>query len=263
MKLRALRLRHVRQFGAEGVALEGVDDGVNVLAAPNEFGKTTLVEGLRAALFFKATSKHREVAALVPDPGGGQPEIEVDLDHDGDGYRLYKRFAAGGRARVSERASDRTVASGEAVQDWLRDVLGSDRRDAGPPGLLWVGQGHSLDPPAGGDATLADLLEREVGDVVGGERLRAVLDRAHGERERLVTARTGRPRAGGDLDLARTRRGELDTSIADLEAKAAASERSRTRLAEIDARLAGLDDPAEATRLQAASDAAARSLERS
>lgn len=262
MKLRALRLRHVRRFGAAGAALDGVADGVNVLAAPNEFGKSTLVDALRAALFFKASSKHRDVTALVPDPGGGAPEIEIDLEHAGREFRLHKRFGTGAAAlaRVSERASDRTVATGDAVQDWLREVLGTDRRDAGPPGLLWVTQGRSLEPPAAADDTLEGLLERELGDVVAGERSRMVLERARGERERLVTA-TGKPKARGDYDVALTRKRELDATVAALEAKAAASERTRARLAEIDGRLGELDDPAAAERLADALAAAERGLE--
>ncbi|MFP4359864.1 MAG: AAA family ATPase, partial [Alphaproteobacteria bacterium] len=259
MKLRAIRLRHVRRFAGEGAALDGIGDGVNVLAAPNEFGKSTLVDALRAALFFKASSKHRDVLALIPDPGGGAPEIEIDLDHGGTGFRLEKRFGARPRARVSERAHDRTIATGDAVQDWLKAVLGTERSDAGPPGLLWVTQGRSLAPPTAGDATLEELLAREVGDVVGGERAHAVLERARAERERLVTA-TGKPKARSDYETALTRRRELDATVAALEDKAAASERTRARLGEIDARLGELDDPEESRRLADALAAAERGL---
>jgi DNA repair exonuclease SbcCD ATPase subunit len=260
VKLRAVRLRHVRRFDGRGTALEGIDDGVNVLAAPNEFGKSTLVDALRTALFVKATSRRGEVWSLVPDPGAGAPEIEIDLDHDGTGFRLYKRFWSGPRARVSERARDRTIATGDAVQDWLEDVLGADRREGGPLGLLWVTQGRSLEPPAAGDDTLDALLEREVGDVVGGERARAVLERARADRDRLVTA-TGKPKAHGAYDVALTRRRDLDAAVVDLEAKAATSERTRARLGEIDARLGELEDREEAQRLADALAAAERALD--
>jgi hypothetical protein len=261
VKLRALRLRHVRRFGAEGAALEEIADGVNVLAAPNEVGKSTLLDALRCALFFKATSRHRDVSSLVPDPGGGQPEIEIDLDHDGGAFRLAKRFAPGGRARVSERASDRTVAEGEAVQDWLAAVLRSERRDAGPPGLLWVTQGESLAAPGDAATTLEGLLEREVGDVVGGERARAVLERARGEYERLMTPSGRQPRAGGPYATAIDRRRALDAEIAELERRTAASERTREAVAEIDARLRTLTDAEEDARLDGELAAARRVLD--
>ena len=261
MKLRALRLRHVRRFGAEGAALEDIADGVNVLAAPNEFGKSTLLDGLRCALFFKPTSRHRDVLGLVPDPGGGQPEIEVDLDHAGSAFRLAKRFATAGRARVSERESGRTVAEGEAVQDWLAQVLASDRRDAGPPGLLWVSQGGSLAPPEDAAPTLEALLEREVGDVVGGERARAVLERARAEYEKLMTPSGRQPKAGGPYGAAIERVRALAAEIEALQHRAAASERAREAIAVIDGRLRALADPEEDARLDAELAAARSGLD--
>jgi len=249
----------VRQFGAEGAALEDIGDGVSVLAAPNEFGKSTLFDALLAALFIKHSSRQRDVLNLVPDPGGGAPEIEVDLDHEGVGFRLAKRFVERAGARVIERDGTRTVASGDAVQDWLAAVMGSERRDGGPSGLLWVTQGTSLAPPAGG-TTIEALLEQEVGRVVGGTRFRAVLERARGARHRLVTERTRKPKAGSDLDRAVIRRRELDDELAALTARADASECARARLAAVGERLGRLTDGAEDTRLAEAREAAARAV---
>ena len=47
MKLRAIRLYNVRQFGGRGVALEDIRDGLNSFAAPNETGKSTFFDALQ------------------------------------------------------------------------------------------------------------------------------------------------------------------------------------------------------------------------
>ena len=46
MRLRALRLWNVRKFANRGVALEDIGDGVNVLSAENEFGKSNTYQVL-------------------------------------------------------------------------------------------------------------------------------------------------------------------------------------------------------------------------
>ena len=49
MKLRAVRLSEVGHFGT-GVALEGLSGGFDVLAGPNEMGKSTIFRAIEAAL---------------------------------------------------------------------------------------------------------------------------------------------------------------------------------------------------------------------
>ena len=44
MKLRALRLWNVKKFAGTGIAIENIGDDINVLAAPNEDGKSTCFE---------------------------------------------------------------------------------------------------------------------------------------------------------------------------------------------------------------------------
>ena len=51
MKISALRLFNVKRFADRGIAIEGIGDGVNVLCAANEFGKSTSFEALHALFF--------------------------------------------------------------------------------------------------------------------------------------------------------------------------------------------------------------------
>ena len=46
MKIRAIRLKEVGRFSAP-VALEGLSGGLDVLAGPNEFGKSTILKAVK------------------------------------------------------------------------------------------------------------------------------------------------------------------------------------------------------------------------
>ncbi|MGO7515487.1 AAA family ATPase, partial [Rhizobium ruizarguesonis] len=51
MKLTAIRLHNVKRFAGRGISVEGITDGVNVLSAANENGKSTCFEALHALFF--------------------------------------------------------------------------------------------------------------------------------------------------------------------------------------------------------------------
>ena len=63
MKLRALALNQLKKF-TNPVRLDWIGDGLNVVVGPNEMGKSTLLDALRAALFEKYSSKAQPIAAL-------------------------------------------------------------------------------------------------------------------------------------------------------------------------------------------------------
>ena len=63
MKLRSLALNQLKKFTSP-MRLDGIDDGLNVAVGPNEMGKSTLLDALRAALFEKYSSKAQPITAL-------------------------------------------------------------------------------------------------------------------------------------------------------------------------------------------------------
>ena len=50
MRLRAISLENVRRF-IDPVEITGIADGLNVLTAPNEHGKSTVFDALHAVFF--------------------------------------------------------------------------------------------------------------------------------------------------------------------------------------------------------------------
>jgi DNA repair exonuclease SbcCD ATPase subunit len=264
VRLRALRIADLRRFGGSGAAIEGIGDGLNVFAEPNETGKSTLFDALHALLFVKHGSKRADVAALRPYEGGA-PAVSADLEIDGRLYRVEKRFLSRPLARVADLAAGREIARAEAVQDWIEGALGTGAAD-GPAGLLWVRQGAADDVESGRaarEAALAGVVEEELGVMTGGRRMQRFRRRAADRLAALVTD-TGRPRKDGPLHAARER----------AEAARAEDERLSAELAtlreDLDARArarrekAALEDPArlsgEAAALEGA-QAALRSAE--
>lgn len=52
---------NVKRFAGRGVAIEGIGDGVNVLCAANEFGKSTSFEVLHALFFSRIRARPAHV----------------------------------------------------------------------------------------------------------------------------------------------------------------------------------------------------------
>ncbi len=182
MKILGLRVREVGSF-RQPVALEGLTGGLDVLAGPNEFGKTTLFRALEAAFTVAHKSNRKPDRDWMIPATGGAPVIEVDFEANGARYRLNKRYFTGARASL-ERLDGTLMLRGADAEDQLAALLD----EAGGPdrlGLLWVGQRQSLEPVAVGDAArdgLKGLVAQELSCAVGGEQMAAIRNRV---RERL------------------------------------------------------------------------------
>ena len=202
MKVRAIRLWNVRKFSRRGVAIEEIGDGVNVLAAENEQGKSTCFDALHALLFQPHSGTPKVVQMLRPY-SGGSPRIEADIETGIGLYRIVKQFYAGREATVTDLATQRLIAQADQAEAWIADLTRGGA--SGPTGLLWVRQGLT-DFDSGGTAqqkqefkAREDALASVAGEVealTGGRRMAWILQRCQDELDELVTA-TGLARKGG------------------------------------------------------------------
>ncbi|MFV1443120.1 MULTISPECIES: AAA family ATPase [unclassified Phaeobacter] len=204
MKLTALRLTNVRRF-VDPVEITGIGPGLNLLSAPNEQGKSTIFDALQALFFKDAKSWDKDVRALAPY-AGGDPEVEVELTHQGSHYRIAKTFtkASGkGTARIWREGA--LLHQADAAEAWLRDLIAPPKD--GPVGMLWLRQG--LTDFADAKDTLEarrDLmssLSGEVEAVTGGQQMESLRRRLRADLDRLVTSRGARK--GGPLAEAEAR----------------------------------------------------------
>lgn len=202
MKLRSLALNHFKMFDSP-VRLDGIRDGVNVVAGRNELGKSTLLSALRAVLFENSGSTATAIRELqnVNDPQG--PVIQLDFELDKGEYRIEKRFIKRAYARLT--CPDGSVLTSDAAEEELRKLLVFDR--AGPRGattdslgmwnVLWVQQGKSfgaVDMTERARNSLHGALKSEVGDVLGGRKGRQLQNQFEKELHALITEGRGDPR---------------------------------------------------------------------
>src|SRR5690625_521270 len=237
MKLRSLAVNQFKKYTSP-TRLDGIGDGMNVVVGPNEMGKSTLLDALRAALFEKYSSRAQPIAALQNDRNQAGPVVELTFELDDGLYCITKRFIKKPYARLA--CPDGRILEGDAAELKLRELLGFE--EAGKTGakpetigmwnVLWVQQGQSfgaLDLPDSARSSLHSALESEVGTVLGGRRGRALPQVIAKQLSALVTS-TGRPRgpykelldqvvsARDALEDLRGRRRELSDTLEELDA---------------------------------------------
>ena len=199
MKIRSIRLENVRRF-VEPAVIEGIGDGVNVLTAPNERGKSTFFDALHAVFFKDRKSWDREIRGLVPY-AGGDPSVTVEIELPKGVFRIEKSWNSrrNGDARIT--SAGRLIKQADDAEAWIADTLKSPK-DGGPAGLLWVRQGQSgLDEGDTTNRARRDLLTSVAGEVeamTGGRRMDTARDMCRNALDRYLT-KTGRAKADGPL----------------------------------------------------------------
>ncbi|WP_420101658.1 AAA family ATPase [Bosea sp. (in: a-proteobacteria)] len=269
MKISALRLFNVKRFAGRGVAIEGIGDGVNVLCAANEFGKSTSFEALHA-LFFQPYSKTVGPVRNLRPYSGGNPLVEVDIAHGDQRFRITKQYYRGGFARVTDLASGRLVAQADEAENFIGALIKGG--PAGPAGLLWVRQGVTgIEKRSNAEeddekqvrASLLESVQGEVEAITGGRRMAEIMRAVAGELDKLVThqGQKPKPKAGGRYAMAIQARDRLVAEEARLAADVSALRDALDRRASAQKRLVELDDPDERRARQEAVAAAQATFE--
>jgi len=225
MRLSAIRLRDVGPF-RDGLAVEGLSGGLDVLIAPNEAGKSTMFRAVETVFFAKHTGTSGELRSMASEEGG-TAVLEADFEAEGGRWRITKTFGRKKSARLEalDGGGSRHAWTGPEAETRLADLIGLADRDGGgthgPHGFLWVGQRGAIDdtqlsPEVAARSALKDIVEREVASLSGTKRLQQVRDSVAGELQTLVTASKSQPR-GPWLEAIR-RRDDAARVLADAKA---------------------------------------------
>ena len=234
MKLQRLHLENFKRFRAP-FTMEGLDSGLNLFTAPNEAGKSTLVEAIRSAFF----ERHRSSTVEHLRPWGDStatPTVVLDFQVNGKTCRLTKAFL--GKKRCELQMGDQAL-DGNAAEDHLAELLGfklpgrgaSTPEHMGIPGLLWIRQGsaHEVHEVVGHASDhLRNALGASLGDLAASSG-DAVVRAVELERNALLTPATGAPR--GALQAALLQRSQLDAALEVLQRDIAAYQVGVDRLA--------------------------------
>jgi hypothetical protein len=242
VRIRRVEIRDFRKIGH--VVIEDLADGLNVVVGDNEAGKSTLLAAIRAALFDRHRLTGDAADEMLPYGQKVRPEVALDFELGGKAWRLRKAFV---KSPEAELVGPGERLTGNDVEDRLAELLGFVRPSKGwskPEehhgiyGLLWVEQGRAHEAPSARGARdgVAGALETEVGQIVGGERGRRLLDAAEKRRSDYWTTKHNKPRDVyaaliADKERLEIRRAELAEALAGLEDKVAELDRCRTVLA--------------------------------
>jgi AAA domain len=245
MKIHAIRLREVGHFRS-GVALEGLSGHFDVVAGPNEMGKSTIFRAVELLFRVAHTSDSQDVRDLVPALGGA-PLIEAEFTSAGTMWRLRKRYLAQKTAELTDLKAG-TLLRGADAENRLRALLagrlGRDRM----LGLLWVGQRESLALPDPKDKSvekmaegIGQLIESSIADASGNARkVRAEISRAL---DALVSKATRKPAANKPYKAAIDARDKAVAEHARAAASAMAAQERLNKVSVLHARMRELSDP--------------------
>lgn len=198
MRIRELGIENFRKF-RQPVRLTGFGEGLNLVCEPNETGKSTILEALRAALFERHGAKSQRTRSFRPHGDEVAPSVDLVFEVDGQTWTLRKKFLQGASVLLEGRAeryqSDEAEEKLQSLLGFTRaGNTGADDDSRGALGLLWVEQGQFVLGAPGQSArrTFEDVLAGEVGAVTGGRRTLAVVQAIDKGVAELLTA-TGRP----------------------------------------------------------------------
>ena len=236
LQLRRISLNNFRKF-REPLTIEGLGEGLNIIIEPNESGKSTILEALRAAFFVRHATKNQLAQSFAPYGEAVAPEIEVSFDIGADSWKIAKRFLKGPQVEVT---GPQGRAQGEEAENRLQALLGfvKDSSQRGDPatygalGLLWVPQAQALEVTAPGSIVRSSIqatLEAEVGTIVGGATYERVQKRID-EQYDIYWTPTGKAQSKGRWQAARDRDQQARQTAADAAVRLDALEKSFSEL---------------------------------
>jgi chromosome segregation ATPase len=243
MRIRSIRLREVGPF-VDGIAVEGLSPGLNLLAGPNEHGKSTLFRALRT-LFTQAYSANNKLLRELRPHSGGAPLIVCDFELNGVAWVLSKQYIAAPRAELRE-VTGKQIYRGGDVEPALGELLAKARVPLSAANTLWIGQGDAFKQPEFDPAmrtSLGELVRREAEIVSGGAQLVAVHEQIQRALEALVTKAGRKPKKGGPYHQAIAKWEEARDALETARGREAASHERRQRLEAIETERGALEAP--------------------
>jgi DNA repair exonuclease SbcCD ATPase subunit len=236
--LAELEVENVRRFEGRW-RLAGLGPGLNLLAAPNEAGKSTLLAAIQAAIFRTVTFEKRTAQsalfAELAHRDSEQAAVALAVATSDGTFCLKRTFRKRGDGVELIRPDGTRLRASEA-EAGIRQLFGADPDRHGVWGALWVEQTRSILPPAldeAGKKTLRDTVSAQAAIVTGERGAAALIADIERELEPLVTPKDRLPRTGGRWRRARDERDTAQARLLELEQRLHETEALAEELAEL------------------------------
>jgi hypothetical protein len=242
MRIKRIELREVGTFTGT-VRVDGIKPGLNVLAGPNELGKSTLLRGLTTLFLEGHRTAKKEIKELRPYQGGA-PNIASQFELGGHDWRLEKQFLSAHKA-VLQRSDGSELHQGADAENRLAELLSQAGGLQTSLPLLWVEQGKSFEVPElseGVRQSLGQLLAAQAERTAGIGPGHAVLQSIEAELAALVTNKTGKVRKGGAYEKLRSEYADVVAALEAARERAVDAEARLNRLGELQAEEVELSD---------------------
>jgi DNA repair exonuclease SbcCD ATPase subunit len=127
MKLKRIELRNFKRFRfSDSAAPFTFSPGINVVKGPlNETGKSTLLKGIVAALFYDVKSVKEEVKDCLSWGPDRRCETLVEFEEKGKTYSLHKDFENGLVSFIGHNTGEKFDTS-KKVSGKMKELLGTD-----------------------------------------------------------------------------------------------------------------------------------------
>jgi len=123
MWLKRIDLKNFKRFNSFQAQFS---PAINVVKGPfNEIGKSTLLKGIVAALFYDVKSVKKEVKDSVSWGSDRQYETLVEFEEKGKTYSLYKDFEKGLVSFIGHNTGEKFDTS-KRISGKMKDLLGTD-----------------------------------------------------------------------------------------------------------------------------------------
>ena len=197
--------------------------GLNVLSAPNETGKTTLLKAAGRALFDRHTCKDAEIRSLRPAGTDLAPRIGVEFETAEGRFKVEKTFLQTPTSVLHARRGEawQPVAEGDDADNRLTRLLQSRHPGKGATkaahwgllGYLWMRQGELAEWPQWTENPAGQLVQSLLVKVEIDPFIETVRGRMWSAYQENFTT-TGQPKAGGALREAQETLARVETDLA-------------------------------------------------
>ncbi len=224
MILHAIEFNHVGRFRSP-VRIGPFGPGLNILAAPNEAGKSTSIRAAARALFDRHTGKTDEIKSLQPAGTSLAPQIAVEFETAQGRFRIEKTFLQSARSVLKKWQGNswQPIAEEDAATQQVHQLLQSTlpARGASKPenwgffNFLWARQDEPAAwPDLDGDAT-GQRIRNRLAKVELDPLLDKLCAKLGAASDQILTA-SGGAKTNGPLANATNDLATLETSLAEL-----------------------------------------------